>query len=90
MLLLAQGEQLDINIQTPRQIQILGQNLRQEMEPSEVTRLISIFHRVVQSHPKYAQATRVLNIHGWCISIGPNVRLAQSADLQETVPAEIR
>ena len=74
-----------------RQIQILSQNLRQEMEPSEVARAISIFHRVVQNHPKYAQASRALNMLGWCISIGSKARLAQSStDLQEMVPGEIR
>ncbi|KAE8155478.1 hypothetical protein BDV40DRAFT_306977 [Aspergillus tamarii] len=74
-----------------RQIQILSQNLRQEMEPSEVARAISIFHRVVQNHPKYAQATRALNILGWCISVGSKARLGQSStDLQEMVPGEVR
>ena len=61
------------------------------MEPSEVARAISIVHRVVQSHPKYAQDTRTLNILGWCISIGAKARLPQSSiDLQETVLGEIR
>ncbi|KAF7589634.1 hypothetical protein BBP40_004007 [Aspergillus hancockii] len=51
-----------------KHIQLLGQNLRQEIGPPEVSHALSIFRRAVQKHPKYAEATQALDILRWCIS----------------------